>query len=96
MKGCGGCRPKESLKLNILRKRDWPESWTQDSMVGDLLLLSNSVGSCGALLRVRHPGVFVTLSPKQVWAQEMVEWPIADEQILRFKIVGQMAEFFLR
>jgi hypothetical protein len=65
-------------------------------MPGDLLLLNNSVGSCGALLRTRYQGVFVVLSPKQVWGQEMVEWPIADGQILRFKIVGQKAEFLLK
>ena len=97
MAGCRGCiTPKETLKLRLIRRRHWPETWAPDSKPGDLLLLSDQVGKGGGLLRITRPESFILLSEDQVWRRHPVTWPFSDGRVMRILIVGQTAEFILK
>lgn len=92
---CQGGR-KVIIKLRFIRKRHWSRTWVRDSKPGDLLLLGDRVGKCGALLRLPSSDAFLTLTADQVWRKAGIPWPDQSEDVVRFTIQGQQAEVLYR
>ena len=96
MAGCCQGGRKVTIKLNFIRRRHRSRTWVRDSKTGDLLLLGDGVGKCGAILRLPPPNSFIVLTPDQVWRKIGIPWPNPSEDVIRFTIQGQQAEILYR
>lgn len=95
MSGCCG-QSVLSSPVRFVQKKDWPEMWIKTAAPGDLLLLSDSVGSCGGILRLTVQDTFVSLDADQVWHRKSVAWPLHEDRISSFRIFGSKIEYTMK
>jgi hypothetical protein len=87
---------KEIVRLRFVTKRQRPRDWVRSSGPGDLLLFGTRIGKGGGILRIRHEGTFLALDEEQVWRQKPIQWPFANDRIVRAIVIGQQLHYQLR
>jgi hypothetical protein len=79
--------------VRYFTKTEWPDAWIRYAAPGTLLLLGDSDGKCGGILRLPIQDVFVVLDAEQVWHRKQVTWPLKNDKITSFRIVGPRIEY---
>jgi hypothetical protein len=75
-----------------LKKEQWPRNWLRDTTLGDLLLLSDSWGQGGSLLKISRSGMFISLDSDQTWSQKVILWPDTSSGVEQFQLVGDQVK----
>jgi hypothetical protein len=75
-------------KVRRLKKEQWPNAWLSDTAPGDLLLLSPTWGSGGALLKISRSGAFLSLDSDQTWNQKDIDWIDTSNGISILRLIG--------
>ena len=83
----------EFEKIKRIEEDPWPIDYLKKPVPGNLYMIPGTIGLTGGLLCLNKQGEYISLTSRQIFCEEKIDWPDKLANIY-LKIVGDEIKIF--